>query len=834
VIDELIGRGGMGAVYRAHRADGQFEQQVAIKVIDLLLGRGFFRERFRQERQILANLQHPYIAHLLDGGVSEAGDLYLVMEYVDGAPILRFCEQSQMEPRQRAELFLKVCDAVQFAHQNFVVHRDLKPDNILIAADGTPRLLDFGTAKLIAEDHAGAAGGELTREGYLSFTPQYASPEQVKGEPITAATDTYSLGVLLYRLMTGAPPYEIQTATTAELIRVICTEPPRRPAQAAGGHKRFDADLEAILLKVLRKDPLERYGTVEQLATELRAWLKGRPVQARKGTLRYRATKFAQRNRLAISAAVLVLASVLAGIAGVLWQAHLTRQEARMAEARSADLRQLSNSLLSELNEAIKELPGSTGAQKLLVTRVLEHLDRMGHDRSGDRQTQLDLVEAYTQLGEIQGDPYVQNLGDPEGALASFAKALGITEALLKTHPQDAEALRAYALVQQYRSAVLFGDDRTAEALPPMRAATGAWDKLLAMGRETTALLGDAGSAYASLGDELGQAGTSSLAANHEAQDAYRKAMAVDEKALQIDPGFLRAKRGILISRMKIGSILLETDPASAAREFRSGLERWNLLSAKEQEGLSMQRLHSMLLRKTAIAEAAMGENAPAAEHFAEAMRLVRGMAEKDPNDQRAQFDVVVVLDDGMEAVLDAGDPELGATAVEQQRALQDAASKLRESIRILDRILKQDPHHDAWRAMRDYDAIVLSRLHAHTHLGAGAEPQIRAALMELKALAASPQASITVMGYGVNAFLREAPASLRDPAFAMQLAEREVQQSHGRIPSALLDEARACRAMGQLEKSRRFAAQGLALLPEPRPGDSKAILRRRLEALAR
>jgi serine/threonine protein kinase len=216
LLDRLLGRGGMGAVYLAHRADGQFEQKVAIKLIDLPLATGLFQKRFRQERQILAGLQHPYIARLLDGGVTTAGDLYLVMEYVDGLPIHRFCQQHELSVEQRLTLFLRVSEAVQFAHQNFVVHRDLKPDNILVVEDGTPRLLDFGTAKMLSPTQT-AAGSEETREGYQSYTPLYASPEQVLGNPITTASDTYSLGVLLYLLMTGEHPYEFKELTTGDL-----------------------------------------------------------------------------------------------------------------------------------------------------------------------------------------------------------------------------------------------------------------------------------------------------------------------------------------------------------------------------------------------------------------------------------------------------------------------------------------------------------------------------------------------------------------------------------------------------------------------------------------
>src|SRR5580698_4945849 len=458
-VDSLLGRGGMGAVYLAHRADGHFEQKVAIKLIDLPLATDVFRERFRQERQILAGLQHPYIARLLDGGVTQNGDLYLAMEYVDGVPIHTFCNQQHLSVPERIELFIRVCEAVQFAHQNLVVHRDLKPDNIFVAEDGTPRLLDFGTAKLLAQSPANT-GRDLTREGFQSFTPQYASPEQVLGNPITTASDTYSLGVLLYLLLTGGLPYELKELTTAEMLRVICEQPPRKPDHVEDSDRRLaprrlDSDLEAILLKALRKEPAERYRTVEQLAGDLCAYLDGRPVAARRGTIRYRAAKFVRRNRIAMAAASLVAVILAAGIVGVLWQAKVANEERRRAEARSSDLRQLSSSLLSELDEAIKQLPGSTPVQKLLVTRVLEHLDRMASDAQGDRLTQLDLIDAYTRLGNIQGNGYDQNLGDPAGALVSLRKALAIAEPLAASDTNDLEALRALALAQQSRSEVL-------------------------------------------------------------------------------------------------------------------------------------------------------------------------------------------------------------------------------------------------------------------------------------------------------------------------------------------------------------------------------------------
>ena len=583
----------MGAVYLAHRADGQFEQKVAIKLIDLPLATDLFRERFRQERQILAELQHPYIARLLDGGVTAEGDLYLVMEYVDGVPIHRFCEKQRLSVPQRLALFMRVCEAVQFAHQHFVVHRDLKPDNILVAEDGTPRLLDFGTAKLLSPSLAGP-DSKLTREGYQSFTPQYASPEQVLGNPITTASDTYSLGVLLYLLLTGTLPYELKELTTAEMLRVICEEPPRRPAQAADSHQRLDADLEAILLKALRKEPQERYLTTEQLASDLRAYLAGA------------AGGGAPRHASLSSRQVHPPPPVPPGGSGTAGRHHWWRalqaccgrpgwpiEERRKAEARSADLRQLSNSLLSELDEAIKQLPGSTGVQKLLVTRVLEHLDRMARDAQGDRQTQLDLVDAYTRLGNIQGNAYDQNLGDPAGAFVSLGKALAIAGPLAASDSKDREAIRALALVQQSRSEILWQTGKTPEAVPVMREALKSFDALVC---------GPSGLCRADLRGcfRLWHPGRRAGANRHSQSRGFcrggRRLPAVSgagRSRPQHRSEFRARQAGPRDQRMKIGSVEMETDPAEALKEFQAALQHADALPKAEQGSLPTVRMRA-------------------------------------------------------------------------------------------------------------------------------------------------------------------------------------------------------------------------------------------------
>ena len=833
VLDRLLGRGGMGAVYLAHRADGQFEQQVAIKLIDLPLATGQFRDRFRQERQILAGLQHPFIARLLDGGVTASGDLYLAMEYVDGVPIHRFCAEKHLTEAQRLTLFLRVCEAVEFAHQNLVVHRDLKPDNILVADDGTPRLLDFGTAKLLSPTLA-VPGSELTREGYQSFTPQYASPEQVLGNPITTASDTYSLGVLLYLILTGAMPYDLKEFTTAEMLRAICEESPRRPSQATGADDRLDADLEAILLKALRKEPRERYLTAEQLASDIRAYLGGQPVAARQGTLRYRTCKFARRNRLALAGAAFLAVTLVAGVAGVAWQARVADAERRKAEARSADLRLLSNSLLSELDEAIKQLPGSTGVQKLLVTRVLEHLDRMAQDAQGDRLTRLDLVDAYVRLGNIQGNPYDQNLGDPDGGLSSLNKAIALAEPLAPDGSSDQKALRALAIAQESRSEILFGTARTQEAIVSMQASVKTYDRSIETPGVSANLICDVASAYGTLGDELGQTGTASLADTAAALKAFRKSIALDDRALGIDPNFVRAKRGLSINQMKIGNVEMETDPALALKDFQTAMERADALPKAEQENLSTLRMRAMLMRKKANALVQLGEYSKATELFTQVARIHQYFVAADSQDLRALADLEVILNDEALGFETAAEPALAAAGGDRRLSLATDEQLLIRTAEIIDKMLKQDPSNENWRTVQADAQVRLATVQSILHTSGARQELAKAGIATLKDLAMKSQASPMTLNQAANALLKVEPAFLRDPEFAVLCAERSVALSRRQTPSLLLTLAQAYRAAGQIDKSRTAASEGLALLPPSQPGSVRPRLRKLLEIEAK
>jgi serine/threonine-protein kinase len=337
-LETLIGRGGMGSVWRAHRDDGRFDAVVAVKLLSGSLLGADGERRFRREGQILARLRHPNIAQLLDAGVSEDGQPYLVLEHIEGVHLDVWCREQRLDVRARVRLFLDVLAAVAHAHASLVVHRDLKPSNILVDTTGGVKLLDFGIAKLI-EDEGAPGATALTREGGGLLTPLYASPEQVTGGPVTTGTDIYTLGVILFELLSETSPYRLARESRGALEEAIVTGEPLRPSdcvQLPAHRRQLQGDLDTIALKALRKRAGDRYATVTALAEDLEAWLDGRPVRARPASLGYRTARFVRRHALAVAAAAAVVVAVLGGAGAALWQARLARAEQARAEEVTA------------------------------------------------------------------------------------------------------------------------------------------------------------------------------------------------------------------------------------------------------------------------------------------------------------------------------------------------------------------------------------------------------------------------------------------------------------------------------------------------------------------
>lgn len=440
-IVALLGEGGMGAVYRAIRDDAEYQHDVAIKIVRYGLGSPAAIARFRDERQILAGLEHPGIVRLLDGGRTEDGAPYLVMELVDGQPITAFARTRPV--RERIELFRRVCEAVQYAHGKLVVHRDLKPSNILVDRDSAPKLLDFGIAKLLDPI---ATREAKTRTGGALLTPEYASPEQARGLAVSVATDVYSLGAVLYEVLAGRPALAGDT-DPLEQLRQICEVDPPRPSSVASIELRreIEGDLDNIVLRALHKDPVRRYASVEALADDLARYLDGFPVAARAGTFGYRASKLVRRHRgkLALAAATAVALSAATVIS--IRQARRADEQAERAERKFDDVRKLANALLLELDGKLQYVAGATDARRAMVTRALEYLDRLASEAGTDPSLSRELATAYMKIGDIQGNGYEPNLGQSLQGLESYRKARSIVDGLVASGHDDLETRKLAA-----------------------------------------------------------------------------------------------------------------------------------------------------------------------------------------------------------------------------------------------------------------------------------------------------------------------------------------------------------------------------------------------------
>jgi non-specific serine/threonine protein kinase/serine/threonine-protein kinase len=461
-----IGSGGMGEVYRAVRVDQEYQQEAAIKLVRAGRDLDFVGSRLRTERQILANLEHPNIARLLDGGTTQEGIPYLVMELIDGQPITEYCDAHHLDTTARLKLFMSVCSAVQYAHQRMVIHRDLKPSNILVTANGVPKLLDFGIAKIL-EPGVSPSAPDLTINAFRILTPQYASPEQFKGESVTAGSDVYSLGVILYEMLTGFRPYPLDGARLAhDLARTMLDYEPRRPSAAVGAlregsaeklSRRLRGDLDNIVLMALRKEPERRYATVGELAEDIRRHLQHLPVVARGDSLRYRITTFIRRHTAWVAAASVVAVALIGGIVITTREASIAEVQRARAERRFHDVRKLADSLMFDIHDSIRDLAGAGGSRRLLIGLSLQYLDGLAREAAGDPDLERDLAAAYTRLGDIQGRMFSVNEGDYKSAKQSFLRSLDLLHSSIKHDPVNLETRRDLVVACGKLSDLFFG-----------------------------------------------------------------------------------------------------------------------------------------------------------------------------------------------------------------------------------------------------------------------------------------------------------------------------------------------------------------------------------------
>jgi serine/threonine protein kinase/tetratricopeptide (TPR) repeat protein len=683
-----IGHGGMGTVFLAVRADDQYRKEVAIKLVNRGMDTDTILRRFVMERQILANLEHPNIAGLLEGGTTVDGLPYFVMEYVEGEPIDEYCDSRSFPIAQRLELFRQVCAGLHYAHQNLVVHRDIKPSNILVTAEGVPKLLDFGIAKLLSPDWSQTGDATLSMQRLM--TPAYASPEQLRGLPITTAADVYSLGVVLYELLSGHHPYRSTSRVPEEMAQVILREEPERPSTAAGRQpvddsqngnenyrqrttdngpltrktnpkskiqnpKLLRGDLDNIVLKALRREPERRYTSVQEFAEDIRRHLEGLPVTASPDTFSYRAEKFIQRNRAAVAAAAVVVIILLTATFITAWQARVARMERAKAERRFNDVRKLANSVVFELHDSIQNLPGSTPSRELLVSRALEYLDKLVNEAGQELSLQLELAAAYDKIGDIQGGFGTSHLGQRQKAGESYRKALAIRELVVKAEPTSVDFRRKLATSYTKLGEILWIE-------VDMNGALEFYGKALAINKALAAEMPNDPQIRSDLAMSYGKFGYMH-AANGRADEALentRKALILMQELAVADPNNTKIQAELAISYDRVAEILtaLTKNHSEALFLFRKSQKIGETLLASDPLNTKLRRGQGVGDFNVATVSAKLGDSKTGLDSARKALSVFTEMLSEDPQNEEFRQIVAAIQTFVCEMMIKNGDAE--------------------------------------------------------------------------------------------------------------------------------------------------------------------------------
>jgi len=662
----LIGHGGMGDVYKALRADDQYQKDVAIKLVRAGNDTTEMVRRFRAERQILAGLDHPNIARLLDGGATDDGHPYLVMELVNGVPIDIYCAERNLALADRVVLFRMVCAAVHYAHQRLVIHRDLKPGNILVTAEGEVKLLDFGVAKLLEPQDKGPLI-DATMTVMRAMTPEYCSPEQARGEVVTTASDIYSLGVVLYRLLTGRSPNRPTQSPDSDWIRELSQTEPLRPSAAADettlpGHVGVDmgkwrrglkGDLDSIVLTALRKEPARRYASADQLSEDLRRYLTGQPVLARGDQFAYSAGKFIRRNKGRMAAGALLVLSLVGGIVATSREARIARTEKVRAERHFNSVRKLANSFIFEVHDAIENLPGSTAARQVLVKNALTYLDSLSKEAGEDAGLKRELAAAYEKLGDVQGGFHSANLGNAEGAVRNYKQALAIREALYRDNAGDAGLQRDLIRNHGKLGDLLSESGNAPEAVQHTTALTQIAEKVVAanpgdfINRRNLALARlDLGTKRTAIGDwQTGRL-------------AMTDSVAMLQRLLAERPQDPVIKRLCVVAMNRLGEVLVDQgrDLQTALDLQMEGRKYIEELLHDDALNTDLRNLHAYVVGTAAKAMAQMGSIAKAVQDGTQAVQELQALSDADADNAQYRYNLADMLGHVSELVAQSGD----------------------------------------------------------------------------------------------------------------------------------------------------------------------------------
>ncbi|MDE3168331.1 MAG: protein kinase [Acidobacteriota bacterium] len=796
VLEKELGRGGMGVVYQATRADGTFQRRVAIKILRRDRNGDVFLDRFQRERQILAQLNHPHIAAILDGGATSEDEPYFVMEYVDGVPITAYCDSHGLSVDRKLDLFLQICDAVQHAHRSLTIHRDLKPGNILVTEAGAVKLLDFGIAKLID------AESPLPDEAALTaaiLTPRYTSPEQVRREPVTTSADVFALGILLYEITTGVHPFGRKDTLPHEVMRAICEDDPPAPSTVAPRDSRhLRGELDAIVLTALRKQAAWRYPSVEQLADDVGRYRRGWPVLAKGNSASYRLRKFARRQWLPLTAATLLLFLLIAGIVSTKRQARIAddaRQSAEhlraqaeqerasadreriaaeqagriaaeqqsLAETRTkeveierqrerkryGEVRSLTSSVLFDLYDGIRDLAGSTTARRLIVAKAQQQLELLSADSGNDIGVQRDLAAAYERMGELRVDPHRPNKKDAAAALDAYTHAIELRKAIA----------------------------RRVEAVPADRR-----DLALSMAK-----LGD-GQYYA--------------ADVKQALVSYQEAWELAQSLLRADPGNPSLRRAVAqVGERRCFGVLASGNSGGAIESCRDAVATSSILAKEMPDDVEVQRIMASDEGSYANALRLSGKPQDAAVEARQALEALHHLEILAPNNaeyRRLASSADSILASSLAAV---GDSE-GST-----KAFRRAVDSMEVAIEI-------DPSDLGSPLRLAVTLLDFSRKMAAGDDKAGAHDAAREAMQLLAKTAETPAAGPIEWNEYADALLKVDWPDLQQPASALSLAQKAADATGRRNPFILDTLAWAYFRSGDAAKAVQAEQAALRLLP--------------------
>jgi non-specific serine/threonine protein kinase/serine/threonine-protein kinase len=555
-----------------------------------------------------------------------------------------------------------------------------------VTAAGTPKLLDFGIAKLLPQAAAPATIG-LTQTGLRMMTPEYASPEQVRGEPITTATDVYSLGAVLYQLLAGQAPHDFPTPSPLEIERAVCETDARPPSQVAGPAlaRQLRGDLDTIVLKALDRDPRQRYASVEQLSADIRRHLDGLPIQARPQTLVYRAGRFVRRNRVPVAAAVLVMLSLTAGMAAAAWQAHVAQVQRLRAERRFNDVRRLAHTFLFDFHDAIQGLPGATPARQLVVAKALEYLNGLARESAGDPALERELAEAYLRVGDVEGGLGIPNLGDKQGAQRSYNQALAIAARAAARDPRSVDWQRLLARAHSDLGDMVAPNGDLVGAVQHYREAVRIFQTIEPRIGQDVAAQFEMVTAYESLGGVLGNPGQPNLGDARGAADCYRQARRIDEAIAAAHPDNLRSRRGVGVMDMKIGNIEMGAGKLDEALgQYQSAVATFQAAVARDPLNPTTRLFLGLAIGKVGAAFEAAGQTQAALAQYRQSSDIQRGVMESDPGNAMSKNSYAISLRNRAHLLVKTGD-RAGALAL------------YREALAIFRQLLSLDPQ-SPWR----------------------------------------------------------------------------------------------------------------------------------------